>query len=70
MEQLNSLIQQLLQQHVQATRPDDVMHYSHLLLCLPTLYSINSKMIENLFCQHINGNMDMDVLLKEMLQSV
>lgn len=27
-------------------------------------------MIENLFCQHINGNMDMDVLLKEMLQSV
>lgn len=69
-DQLNSLIQQLLQQHVRSSRPDDVMHYSRLLLCLPTLYGINCKMIENLFCRHINGNMDLDVLLKEMLQNL
>lgn len=69
-EKLNSLIQQLLQQHVAASRPNDVMHYSRLLLCLPSLYGINSKMFENLFCSHITGNMDMEVLLKEMLQNL
>jgi len=69
-EQLNSLIQQLLQEHVRMTRPNDVMHYSRLLLCLPALYGINCKMIENLFCGHINGNMDLQVLLKEMLQNL
>lgn len=69
-EQLNSLIQQLLQEHARSTRPNDHLHYSRLLLCLPALYGINCKMIENLFCKHINGNMDIDVLLKEMLQNL
>ncbi|XP_052081746.1 protein dissatisfaction-like isoform X1 [Mytilus californianus] len=69
-EQINSLIQRLLQEHVRVSRPNDLMHYSKLLLCLPSLYGINSKMIENLFCKHINGNMDIDVLLKEMLQNL
>ncbi|XP_069114438.1 protein dissatisfaction-like [Argopecten irradians] len=69
-DQLNSLIQQLLQEHVRLVRPTDVMHYSRLLLLLPALYGINCKMIENLFCGHINGNMDMEVLLKEMIQNL
>lgn len=69
-DQVNSLVQQLLQEHVQSSRPNNVMHYSRLLLCLPALYGINCKMIENLFCRHINGNMDLDVLLKEMLQNL
>lgn len=69
-EQLNSLIQQLLQEHARSTRPNDHLHYSRVLLCLPALYGINCKMIENLFCKHINGNMDIDVLLKEMLQNL
>ncbi|ESO91339.1 hypothetical protein LOTGIDRAFT_105544 [Lottia gigantea] len=69
-DQLNSTVQQLLQEHVRLTRPNDVMHYSHLLLCLPTLYGTNSKMFETLFCQHITRNTDMEVLLKEMLQSI
>ncbi|KAK3105188.1 hypothetical protein FSP39_019256 [Pinctada imbricata] len=69
-DQLNSLIQQLLKEHVQTSRPNDVMHYSRLLLCLPALYGINCKMIENLFCKHINGNMDIEMLLKEMLQNL
>lgn len=69
-EQLNTLIQQLLQEHARSTRPNDHLHYSRVLLCLPALYGINCKMIENLFCKHINGNMDIDVLLKEMLQNL
>ncbi|XP_071109237.1 COUP transcription factor 2-like [Haliotis cracherodii] len=69
-DQLNLTVQQMLQQHVRVTRPDDVMHYSRLLLCLPSLYGQNSKMIENLFCRHITQKMDMEVLLKEMLQTI
>ena len=67
-EKLNSAVQQLLQQHVAATRPDDVMHYSRILMLLPSLYGINCRMVENLFCKRINT--DMQVLLKEMLQNL
>ena len=67
-DQLNSVVQQLLQQHVSNTRPDDVMHYSRLLMCLPALYGINCRMFENLFCKHLKA--DIEVLLKEMLQSL
>lgn len=67
-EKLNSAVQQLLQQHVTTTRPDDVMHYSRILMLLPTLYGINCRMVENLFCKRINT--DMQVLLKEMLQNL
>lgn len=67
-DQLNSVVQQLLQQHVSATRPDDVMHYSRLLMCLPALYGINCRMFENLFCKHLKT--DIEVLIKEMLQTL
>lgn len=69
-DSLNSVVQQLLQQHVRVSRPDDVMHYSRLLMCLPSLYGISSKMVERLFCRHINRNTDMEVLLKELLQNL
>jgi hypothetical protein len=69
-DQLNSVVQQLLQQHVRVSRPSDVMHYSRLLMCLPSLYGTNSKMFETLFCKHITKNTDMEVLLKELLQSI
>uniref|UniRef100_A0A0B7AU83 NR LBD domain-containing protein n=1 Tax=Arion vulgaris TaxID=1028688 RepID=A0A0B7AU83_9EUPU len=69
-DQLNSVVQQLLQQHVRVSRPTDVMHYSRLLMCLPSLYGTNSKMFETLFCKHITKNTDMEVLLKELLQSI
>ena len=70
-DSFNSHIQQSLQEHVQRTRPNDVMHYSRLLMCLPSLYGISAKMVENLFCRHIDGHSvtDMDVLLKELLQT-
>lgn len=67
-DKLNSAVQQLLQQHVTSTRPDDVMHYSRILMLLPSLYGINCRMVENLFCKRINT--DMQVLLKEMLQNL
>ncbi|XP_005110472.1 serine-rich adhesin for platelets [Aplysia californica] len=69
-DQLNSVVQQLLQQHVRVMRPADVMHYSRLLMCLPSLYGTNSKMLETLFCKHISKNTDMEVLLKELLQNI
>ncbi len=46
------------------------MRYSQILLLLPTLLSVNSKMMEKLFCRHIIGQADMEVLLKEMLQKL
>ncbi|XP_045163589.2 uncharacterized protein LOC123527919 [Mercenaria mercenaria] len=67
-EKLNSAVQQLLQQHVTSTRPNDVMHYSRILMLLPSLYGINCRMVETLFCKRINT--DMQVLLKEMLQNL
>lgn len=67
-EKLNSAVQQLLHQHVTTMRPDDVMHYSKILMLLPSLYGINCRMVENLFCKRINT--DMQVLLKEMLQNL
>lgn len=69
-DQLNSVVQQLLQQHVRVKRPTDVMHYSRLLMCLPSLYGTNAKMLETIFCKHISKNTDMEVLLKELLQKV
>ncbi|CAL1545280.1 unnamed protein product [Lymnaea stagnalis] len=69
-DQLNSVVQQLLQQHVRVTRPSDVMHYSRLLMCLPSLFGTNSKMFETLFCKHISKTTDMEVLLKELLQNL
>ncbi|BFZ23207.1 hypothetical protein BsWGS_26246 [Bradybaena similaris] len=66
-DQISSVVQQLLQQHVHVSRPRDVMHYSRLLMCLPSLYSTNGKMFEALFCQHITKDMDMEVYLKELV---
>lgn len=66
-DQISSVVQQLLQQHVHVSRPQDVMHYSRLLMCLPSLYSTNGKMFEALFCQHIIKDMDMEVYLKELV---
>ncbi|KAK7093337.1 photoreceptor-specific nuclear receptor-like [Littorina saxatilis] len=70
-DSFNSQIQQSLQEHVQRTRQGDIMHYSRLLMCLPSLYGISAKMVEHLFCRHIDNNSatDMDVLLKELLQT-
>jgi len=68
-DQINSVVQQLLQQHVRVSRPSDVMHYSRLLMALPSLYATNANMMETLFCKHISKNTDMEVLLKELLQN-
>ncbi|KAL4221276.1 DNA hairpin binding [Mactra antiquata] len=67
-EKLNAAVQQLLQQHIKSSRPNDVMHYSKILMLLPSLYGINCRMVENLFCKRINT--DLQVLLKEMLQNL
>ncbi|CAH1775668.1 unnamed protein product [Owenia fusiformis] len=71
-ETLGGCAQTRLQQHISATfqQHNDKMRYSKILMCLPLLYGINGKMLENLFCKHITGDMDMDVLLKEMLQKL
>ena len=54
---------------MRVTRPSDVMHYSRLLMALPSLYGTNANMMETLFCKHISKNTDMEVLLKELLQN-
>lgn len=69
-DSLNSVVQQLLQQHVRVNRPGEVMHYSRLLMALPALYGINATMLETLFCKQISKNTDMEVLLKELLQNI
>jgi len=67
---INSCIRQSLQDHIRTTRPTDKLRYSQLLMCLPSLYSVNTKMMEKLFCKHISNSTDMEVLLKELLQKV
>ncbi|CAG5127956.1 unnamed protein product [Candidula unifasciata] len=68
-DQISSVVQQLLQQHVCVSRPRDVMHYSRLLMCLPSLYSTNSRMFGALFCKHITKSLDMEMLLKDLLKA-
>ncbi|RUS80793.1 hypothetical protein EGW08_011463 [Elysia chlorotica] len=69
-DQLNSVVQQLLHQHVRVARPGDVMHYSRLLMCLPALYGTNSRMFETLFCKNVGRGADMDAFLRDMLRSL
>lgn len=75
-DSFNSQIQKSLQLHVQNTRPRDVMHYSRLLMCLPSLYGISASMVERLFCRHIDKNSssspsaNIHMLLKEQLQNM
>ncbi len=69
-ESVNTLVRQSLHRYIQRTQPDNKMRYSQILLLLPTLFSVNSKMMEKLFCRHIIGQADMEVLLKEMLQKL
>jgi hypothetical protein len=71
-DSFNSQIQQSLQQHVQSSRPSDVMHYSRLLMSLPSLYGISAKVVEKLFCKQLLNNApshDMDVYLRGLLTS-
>jgi hypothetical protein len=69
-ESISSYVRQSLQDHIRATRPSERLRYSHILLALPTLFGVNTKMVEKLFCKHISTNMDVEVLLKEMLQKL
>ena len=68
-DNVSTCARQALQEHIRNVRPSQRLRYSQLLLCLPTLYSINCKMMENLFCKHITATAaDIEVLLKEMMQ--
>lgn len=69
-DSVNGFARQALQEHISNTRPTEKMRYSQILLCLPSLYGINCKVVENLFCRHISGGTDTEVLLKEMLQKL
>lgn len=69
-DSMNSHIQQHLQQHIHAKHPSEQIRFSRVLMCLPSLYGINCKMIDNLFCGFIHGKTDIEVLLKDMLQDL
>lgn len=69
-DNMNSRIQQHLQQHIHTKHPRDHIRFSRVLMCLPSLYGINCKMINNLFCGFIHGKTDIEVLLKDMLQDL
>ena len=69
-DRVNSETRSALQDHITATHPGDRLRYSQLLMCLPSLFSFNSRMIETLFCKHLTETTDMQVLLKEMLQKI
>ncbi|KAL8594222.1 hypothetical protein ACOMHN_033085 [Nucella lapillus] len=71
-DRFNSQIQKSLQMHVQSTRPRDIMHYSRLLMCLPSLYGISANMVERLFCRHINqsGPNNISCLLRDLVNKM
>lgn len=69
-DQVNANFRQSLQDHIQNTRGIEKIRYSQLLMCLPALYGINSSMIRNLFCKHLEGSNDVELLLKEGLRAL
>lgn len=66
MSEVNTASREKLQQHARCSR-DEKLRYCHLLWCVNSLFGIDSKMIENLFCLHITGDSDMGSLLGEKL---
>lgn len=42
--------------------------YVELLLYLPMLYGVNEKMVNKLFCQHLNFGCDVRTFLKETVK--
>ncbi|GAB1606077.1 putative uncharacterized protein DDB_G0288537 [Argonauta hians] len=69
-DSMNSYIQQKLQQHINTKHPTDHLRFSRVLMSLPSLYGINCKMVDNLFCRYIHGKTDVEVLLKDLLQDL
>ncbi|XP_029643396.1 putative uncharacterized protein DDB_G0288537 [Octopus sinensis] len=69
-DSMNSCIQQRLQQHINTKHPRDHIRFSRVLMSLPSLYGINCKMVDNLFCRYIHGKTDVEVLLKDLLQDL
>ena len=66
-ERISSSARQMLQDYVARTRPGDKLRYSHLLLCLHSLFGVNCGMVQTLFCKHVAKNNDMDQHVEDMM---
>ncbi|ELU02183.1 hypothetical protein CAPTEDRAFT_218808 [Capitella teleta] len=64
-EDASATVRQALHDHVTATRPDEKMRYSALLLCLHALCGVNARALQSLFCSHLTQ--PMPVLLRRLL---
>lgn len=68
-ESLQEKSQCALEEYCRSTYPGQPIRFGKLLLRLPTLRSIDSKMIEQLFFVRLVGKTPIDNLIREMLLS-
>lgn len=68
-DKVSNYVRQSLQDHIKETHTSEKLRYSNILLCLHTLYGVNCKMVQSLFCKQQVKSSDMDDFLKGMLQN-
>ena len=67
-EDIAARARQALQVQTKQSHPDEKMRYSQLLMCLPLLYGIHARVMEQLFCKNISPDANIASLLDEMLK--
>ena len=68
--EVSSYVSQSFMAYVTRRRHVSAAEYSKFVFMITNLLSINSKMVENLFCQHIlKDSPNMEALLQNMLET-
>ncbi len=66
-ESLQSEAQLSLNEYVAAMHPADPLRFARVLLSLPPLRNIRSRVVSQLFFRELIGDVSMEDLLKQML---
>ena len=66
-DSVNDRVRKDLINHIRQNKPHEISRYSKILLCVHTLFGVNCKMVDSLFCSSKNTTVDTNALVKEML---
>ncbi|XP_013410934.1 nuclear receptor subfamily 2 group C member 1-A [Lingula anatina] len=67
-EKIYQSVFQLLREDIGTTGPEETLKYTRLLMALPSLLSVNVRVIENLFCGQLKcSNTHLEDLLRSLL---
>lgn len=67
-DDVNTYIRDDLQVHIRQSRPSEKLRYSNILLCLHTLFGINCKVVDTLFCMPRANGLETCEFLRDLLQ--